>query len=304
MLKQRTLKTVVRATGVRLHTGQKVELVLRPAQAHTGVVFCRTDLPGAPCVRAHALNVNDTRLSTTIEANGARVATIEHLMSAFAGLGIDNACVEVSAAEVPIMDGSAGTFVFLLQSAGIVEQPAAKKYIRIKKPVKVEQDDKWTRIEPFNGYKITFTISFDHPVIGNTNPSAIVDFAETSYIREVARARTFGFTSEVETMRSQGLGMGGSLDNAIVIDEFRVLNQDGLRYEDEFVKHKILDAVGDMYLLGHPLIGAIVAYKSGHALNNQLLRALLEDQSAWEYVTFDKFEGLPAAFAQPRIQTA
>ena len=304
MLKQRTLKTVVRATGVGLHTGQKVELVLRPAQADAGVVFCRTHLPGAPCVRAHALNVNDTRLSTTIEGNGARVATIEHLMSAFAGLGIDNACVDLSAAEVPIMDGSAGTFVFLLQSAGIVEQPAAKKYIRVKKTVKVEQGDKWTRIEPFNGYKITFTISFDHPVIGNTSPSAIVDFAETSYIKEVARARTFGFTSEVEAMRSQGLGMGGSLDNAIVIDEFRVLNQDGLRYEDEFVKHKILDAVGDMYLLGHSLIGAVSAYKSGHALNNQLLRALFEDKSAWEYVTFDKPEGLPAAFAQSQVQPA
>jgi UDP-3-O-[3-hydroxymyristoyl] N-acetylglucosamine deacetylase len=304
MLKQRTLKNVVRATGVGLHTGQKVELVLRPAQADAGVVFCRTDLPGAPCVLAHALNVNDTRLSTTIEGNGARVATIEHLMSAFAGLGIDNARVDLSAAEVPIMDGSAGTFVFLLQSAGIVEQPAAKKYIRVKKLVKVDQGDKWTRIEPFNGYKITFTISFDHPVIGNTSPSATVDFAETSYIKEVARARTFGFTSEVESMRSQGLGMGGSLDNAIVIDEFRVLNQDGLRYEDEFVKHKILDTVGDMYLLGHPLIGAVSAYKSGHALNNQLLRALLEDKSAWEYVTFDKAEGLPAAFAQFQVQPA
>jgi UDP-3-O-[3-hydroxymyristoyl] N-acetylglucosamine deacetylase len=304
MLKQRTLKTVVRATGVGLHTGHKVELVLRPAPANTGVVFSRTDLPGAPSVRAHALNVHDTRLSTTIEANGARVATIEHLMSAFAGLGIDNAYVDVSAAEVPIMDGSAGTFVFLLQSAGIVEQAAAKKYIRVKKPVKVEQGDKWTAIEPFNGYKITFTISFDHPVIGNTNPSAMVDFAETSYVKEVARARTFGFTSDVEAMRSQGLGMGGSLDNAIVIDEFRVLNQDGLRYEDEFVKHKILDAVGDMYLLGHPLIGAVNAYKSGHALNNQLLRALCEDESAWEYVSFDQYERLPAAFLLPKAQSA
>jgi UDP-3-O-[3-hydroxymyristoyl] N-acetylglucosamine deacetylase len=304
MLKQRTLKSVVRATGVGLHTGHKVELVLRPAQPDTGVVFCRTDLPGVPCVRAHALNVHDTRLSTTLEGNGARVATIEHLMSAFAGLGIDNAFVHVSAPEVPIMDGSAGTFVFLLQSAGIEEQAVAKKYIRVKKPVKVEQGDKWTRIEPFNGYKITFTISFDHPVVGNTAPSATVDFAETSYVKEVARARTFGFTNEVEWMRSQGLGMGGSLDNAIVVDEFRVLNQDGLRYEDEFVKHKILDAVGDMYLLGHQLIGAVTAYKSGHALNNQLLRALLEDQSAWEYVTFDKREGLPAAFVQAQVQPA
>src|ERR1700674_4651466 len=250
MLGQRTLRNSIRATGVGLHTGKKVMMTLKPAPPDTGICFRRVDLPQPVDIPARAQNVGDTTLGTTLVHGDARISTVEHLLSAFAGLGIDNACVEVTAAEVPIMDGSAGPFVFLLQSAGIVEQPAAKKYIRIKKPVKVEQDDKWTRIEPFNGYKITFTISFDHPVIGNTNPSAIVDFAETSYIREVARARTFGFTSEVETMRSQGLGMGGSLDNAIVIDEFRVLNQDGLRYEDEFVKHKILDAVGDMYLLG------------------------------------------------------
>ena len=304
MLKQRTLKNVIRATGVGLHTGHKVALTLRPAAPNTGIVFCRSDLPGNPEIRAYALNVTDTRLSTTIEENGAKVATVEHLMSAFAGMGIDNAYVDVSAAEVPIMDGSAGPFVFLLQSAGVQEQPVAKKYIRIKKTVMVENGDKWAKIEPFNGYSIAFTIAFDHPVIGATNPSVTVDFAQTSYAKEVARARTFGMTSEVEWMRSQGLGMGGSLDNAIVIDDFRVLNQDGLRYEDEFVKHKILDAVGDMYLLGHPLIGAVSAFKSGHALNNQLLRALVADQSAWEFVTFDSREHLPAAFVESQIQVA
>ena len=304
MLKQRTLKNVIRATGVGLHTGHKVALTLRPAAPNTGIVFCRSDLPGNPEIRAYALNVTDTRLSTTLEENGAKVATVEHLMSAFAGLGIDNAYVDVSAAEVPIMDGSAGPFVFLLQSAGVQEQPVAKKYIRIKKTVIVENGDKWAKIEPFNGYSIAFTIAFDHPVIGATNPSVTVDFAQTSYTKEVARARTFGMTSEVEWMRSQGLGMGGSLDNAIVVDDFRVLNQDGLRYEDEFVKHKILDAVGDMYLLGHPLIGAVSAFKSGHALNNQLLRTLVADQSAWEFVTFDSREHLPAAFVESQIQTA
>jgi UDP-3-O-[3-hydroxymyristoyl] N-acetylglucosamine deacetylase len=302
MLKQRTLKNVIRATGVGLHTGQKVALCLRPAAPNTGIVFCRSDLPGNPEVRAHAHNVTDTRLSTTLEANGAKVATVEHLMSAFAGLGIDNAYVDVSAAEVPIMDGSAGPFVFLLQSAGVQEQPVAKKYIRVKKPVRVESGDKWALIEPFEGYRIQFTISFDHPVIGATSPTVTVDFAHTSYAKEVARARTFGMTSEVELMRSQGLGMGGSLDNAIVIDDFRVLNQDGLRYEDEFVKHKILDAVGDLYLLGHPLIGAVTAFKSGHALNNQLMRKLVEDRSAWEIVTFETLEHLPAAFAEHGIQ--
>ena len=304
MLKQRTLKNVIRATGVGLHTGHKVALILRPAPPNTGIVFCRSDLPGNPEIRAHALNVTDTRLSTTLEENGVKVATVEHLMSAFAGMGIDNAYVDVSAAEVPIMDGSAGPFVFLLQSAGVQEQPVTKRYIRIKKAVMVENGDKWAKIEPFNGYSISFTIAFDHPVIGATNPSVTVDFAQTSYAKEVARARTFGMTSEVEWMRSQGLGLGGSLDNAIVIDDFRVLNQDGLRYEDEFVKHKILDAVGDMYLLGHPLIGAVSAFKSGHALNNQLMRALFADQSAWEFATFENRENLPAAFIESQVQVA
>ncbi|MES2355780.1 MAG: UDP-3-O-acyl-N-acetylglucosamine deacetylase [Pseudomonadota bacterium] len=296
MLNQRTLKNVIRATGVGLHTGHKVTLSLRPAAPNTGIVFCRNDLPGNPLIRAQALNVTDTRLSTSLEENGAKVATVEHLMSAFAGLGIDNAYVDVNGPEVPIMDGSAGTFVFLLHSAGMQEQPAPKKYIRVKKPVTVENGDRWIRIEPFHGYKISFTIVFDHPVIGATNPSVTVDFAETSYVKEVARARTFGMTADLENMRSLGLANGASMENAIVVDDFRVLNQDGLRYEDEFVKHKILDAVGDLYLLGHPLIGAVTAFKSGHALNNQLVRALAADQSAWEFVTFDSRESLPSAF--------
>ena len=304
MLNQRTLKNVVRATGVGLHTGNKVVLSLRPASPHTGIVFCRTDLPGNPTVRANALNVTDTRLSTTLEEGPAKVATVEHLMSAFAGLGIDNAFVDVSAPEVPIMDGSAGPFVFLLQSAGIQEQPVPKKYIRVKKRVTAESGDKWATIEPFDGYKISFTIVFNHAVIGATNPSVTVDFADTSYIKEVARARTFGMTADLENMRAQGLAAGGSMDNAIVVDEFRVLNQDGLRYEDEFVKHKILDAVGDLYLLGHPLIGAVTAFKSGHALNNQLMRMLVADQSAWEFVTFKTKESLPQAFVLPQTQLA
>jgi UDP-3-O-[3-hydroxymyristoyl] N-acetylglucosamine deacetylase len=304
MLKQRTLKNVTRATGVGLHTGHKVVLSLRPAAPNSGIVFCRSDLPGNPLIRAHALNVTDTRLSTTIEENGVKVGTVEHLMSAFAGLGIDNACVDVSAPEVPIMDGSAGPFVFLLQSAGVEEQPVPKKYIRVKKSVTVENGDKWARIEPFDGYKISFTIIFDHPVIGATSPSVTVDFAETSYVKEVARARTFGMTADLENMRAQGLATGGSMENAIVVDDFRVLNQDGLRYEDEFVKHKILDAVGDLYLLGHPLIGAVTAFKSGHALNNQLIRTLAADQSAWEFVTFDRRESLPAAFVLPQTRLA
>ncbi len=296
MLKQRTFKTAIRATGVGLHTGHKVALGLRPAAPDTGIVFVRSDMQGAPTIRALAGNVTDTRMSTVIEENGARIATIEHLMSAISGMGIDNAYIDISAPEVPIMDGSAGTFVYLIQSAGIVEQPAARQYLRITRQVRIDAGDKWVQIDPHNGYKITFTIQFDHPVVGSTSPCATVDFAETSFVDEVARARTFGFSSEVDAMRAAGLGRGASLDNAIVIGDFRVLNQDGLRYEDEFVKHKILDAVGDMALAGHPLIGAVTAYKSGHALNNQLVRALLADQSAWEMVTFDSPDRVPAAF--------
>jgi UDP-3-O-[3-hydroxymyristoyl] N-acetylglucosamine deacetylase len=293
MVKQRTLKTIVQATGVGLHTGEKVYMTLRPAPANSGIVFRRVDLPRPVDIPAEAHSVHDTRLSTCLEANGARVATVEHLMSALAGLGIDNAIVELSSPELPIMDGSAGTFIFLLQSAGIIEQSAAKKFMRIKKTVEVKDGDKWVRFEPFEGYKLSFTINFAHPVIANTKQSVTVNLGTQSYVKEVSRARTFGFMHEVEYMRSQGLGLGGSLDNAIVMDDYRVINPDGLRFEDEFVKHKMLDAIGDLYLLGHPLIGAFSGYKSGHALNNALCRALLADESAWEFTTFDSPEEAP-----------
>ena len=280
MVKQRTLKKAISTTGVGLHTGDKVTLTLSPAAPDTGIVFRRTDLPGSPEIKVRPDLVNDTRLCSALEDNGARVATVEHLLSALAGLGIDNILISMDASEVPIMDGSSGPFVYLLQSAGIVEQPAAKKFIRIKKKVEVVDGDKWVRFEPYFGFKIDFTI----------------DFADNSYIREISRARTFGFMHEVEYLRSNGLARGGSLDNAIVLDEYRVLNGDGLRYEDEFAKHKVLDAIGDLYVLGHPLIGAFSAYKSGHALNNQLLRALLADAEAWEYATFENIEEAPGAF--------
>ena len=305
MIKQRTLKNKVRATGVGVHLGHRVEMVVRPAAPDTGIVFCRTDMPGAPAVRAHALNVNDTRMSTRIEnpANGARVATVEHLMSAFAGLGIDNAYVDLSAEEVPIMDGSAGPFVFLLQSAGIEEQAKAKRYIRVKKTIELKDKDRVVRLETFNGFKLRFAIDFDHPVFDESASEIEIDFGTVSFVKEVARARTFGFTHEVEAMRSMGLGRGGSLDNVIVIDDFRVLNTEGLRFDDEFVKHKALDAVGDLYMLGHPLIGAFYGFKSGHAMNNQLVRTLLADESAWEFVTFDKREQLPRAFGNMSLVT-
>ena len=295
MVKQRTLKNPVQATGVGLHTGERVDLALRPAPANSGIVFRRVDLTPAVEIRAEAYAVKDTRLSTCLETEqGVRVSTIEHLMSAFAGLGVDNAVVELSSAEVPIMDGSAGTFIFLVQSAGIAEQSAAKQFIRIKKTVEVKDGDKWVRFEPFNGYKLGFTINFAHPVFAATKQNVTIDLGEHSYIKEVSRARTFGFMQEVEALRAQGLALGGNLDNAIVMDEYRVINPDGLRFEDEFVKHKVLDAIGDLYLLGHPLIGAFSGYKSGHALNNALLRTLLADAQAWEYVTFDKDEEAPA----------
>jgi UDP-3-O-[3-hydroxymyristoyl] N-acetylglucosamine deacetylase len=293
MVKQRTLKTTVQATGVGLHTGEKVYLTLRPALPNSGIVFHRVDLGPHAVIRAEAQAVNDTRLSTCLESRGARVATVEHLMSALAGLGIDNAIIELTSSEVPIMDGSAGTFVFLLQSAGIVEQSAAKKFIRIKKMIEVKDGDKWVRFEPHNGYKLNFTINFAHPVFANTKQHVTVDLGVNSYIKEVSRARTFGFMQEVEYMRSQGLALGGNLDNAIVMDEYRVINPDGLRFEDEFVKHKVLDAIGDLYLLGHPLIGAFSGYKSGHALNNALVRAMLADETSWEFITFDKPEEAP-----------
>jgi UDP-3-O-[3-hydroxymyristoyl] N-acetylglucosamine deacetylase len=302
MIKQRTLKTTVRATGVGLHTGAKVVLVMRPAPADTGIVFCRSDLPGNPAIPARATNVTNTTMATVLEASGARVSTVEHLMSALFGLGIDNAYIDVSAEEVPIMDGSAGTFVFLLQSAGIEEQAAPKRYLRILKTVGLERGDKRVRLEPFNGFKVGFSIEFSHPVFEAAQNTVEVDFGEVSFVREVARARTFGFTQDVEMMRSKGLGRGGSLDNALVIDDFRVLNADGLRMEDEFVMHKALDAVGDLYLAGHPLIGAFHGHKSGHELNNLLVRKLLADRSAWEEVTFDSVEALPRAFANFQLQ--
>lgn len=303
MVKQRTLKTTVQATGVGLHTGEKVYLTLRPAAVDSGIVFRRVDLSHPVDIRAEAHAVHDTRLSTCLEAGGARVATVEHLMSALAGLGVDNAIVELTSSELPIMDGSAGTFIFLLQSAGLQEQSAAKKFIRIKKAVEVHEGDKWVRFEPYNGYKLNFTINFAHPVFANTKQNVTVDLGEHSYIKEVSRARTFGFMQDVEYMRSQGLALGGNLDNAIVMDEYRVINPDGLRFEDEFVKHKVLDAIGDLYLLGHPLIGAFSGYKSGHALNNALCRALLADETAWEFATFDKAEEAPD-FLRLQLQPA
>ncbi|MFN0040766.1 MAG: UDP-3-O-acyl-N-acetylglucosamine deacetylase [Burkholderiales bacterium] len=303
MIKQRTLKNMVRATGVGLHTGEKVYLTLRPAAPNAGIVFRRVDLNPAVDIKADPYAVGDTRLSSCLERDGTRIQTVEHLMSALAGLGIDNICVDLTAGEVPIMDGSASPFVFLLQSAGIEEQQVAKKFIRIKKPVEVVQGDKWVRFEPYSGFKVDFSIDFRHPVFASSNKRVVVDFEFTSYIKEVSRARTFGFMQDVENMRAQGLALGGSLDNAIVMDEFRVLNADGLRYDDEFVKHKALDAIGDLYLLGHPVIGSYTAYKSGHALNNQLLRHLVEDAEAWEFVSFPKPEDAPA-FLRLQLQTA
>ena len=296
MNKQRTLKNTIRATGVGLHIGEKIYLTLRPAPIDTGIVFRRVDLEEPVDVQACPQNVTDTRFSTTIEKDGVRISTIEHLMSAFAGLGIDNAIVELTAPEVPIMDGSAGPFVFLLQSAGIEAQPAPKRFLRIKKPVKVEEEDKWASFEPFDGFKVTFTIDFDHPAFKNSGKAASMDFSSTSFVKEVSRARTFGFMSDLESLQKNGFARGGGFDNAIVMDDYRVLNEDGLRYEDEFVKHKILDAIGDLYLLGHPLVGEFKAYRSGHYLNNRLLRELLQQEDAWELVSFDESHEVPIAF--------
>jgi UDP-3-O-[3-hydroxymyristoyl] N-acetylglucosamine deacetylase len=304
MIKQRTLKNMIRATGVGLHTGEKVYLTLRPAAPNTGIVFRRVDLPQPVEIKATPDSVGDTRLSSTLEHNGAKVSTVEHLMAALAGLGIDNLYVDLSAAEVPIMDGSASPFVFLLQSAGIEEQNAAKKYIRIKKVVEVHDGDKWVRFEPYNGFKLSFTIAFDHPVFETSSQSITLDLAQASFVKDISRARTFGFMQDVETLRTNGLALGGSMDNAIVMDEYRVLNSDGLRYEDEFVKHKVLDAIGDLYLLGYPLIGAFTAHKSGHALNNRLLRTLLADAEAWEFASFDQAEDAPSALLRLYSQTA
>jgi UDP-3-O-[3-hydroxymyristoyl] N-acetylglucosamine deacetylase len=301
VIRQRTLKNIIRATGVGLHTGNKVFLTLRPAAPDSGIVFRRVDLDPPVDIPACPARVGDTRLSTTLEAGGARVSTVEHLLSAFAGLGIDNAYVDVSAAEVPIMDGSAGPFVFLLQSAGIEEQNRPKRFIRIKRPLSVEDGDKFARFEPYNGFRVGFSIDFEHPAFTSRAQTAVVDFSSTSFIKEVSRARTFGFLRDIEALRAQNLALGGSLDNAVVVDDFRVLNDDGLRYEDEFVKHKILDAIGDLYLLGRPLIGSFVGHKSGHALNNRLLRELLAQEDAWEEVTFDNPADVPIRFGQPAM---
>ena len=299
MIRQRTLKNVIRATGVGLHTGEKVYLTVRPAPANAGIVFRRVDLDPVVEIPAGADKVGETTLSTTLVQDGVKVGTVEHLLSAMAGLGIDNAYVELSAPEVPIMDGSAGPFVFLLQSAGIKEQDAAKKFIRIKKEVTVREDDKVATFKPFDGFKVTFSIEFDHPVFEERNQVASIDFSSTSFVKEVARARTFGFMRDIEFLRSQNLARGGSVDNAIVVDEYRILNEDGLRYDDEFVKHKMLDAIGDLYQLGHSLIGEFVGHKSGHALNNALLRELLKQEDAWELVTFEDAENAPISYVKP-----
>lgn len=303
MIKQRTFRNTIRATGVGLHTGRKVLLTLRPAPVNTGIVFRRVDLDPAVEIPALARNVSDTKLSTTLSAGGASVSTVEHLLSAMAGLGIDNAYVDMNAAEVPIMDGSAGPFVFLIQSAGIEEQNAPKEYIRIKREVTVkdENDGKIATFLPHDGFKVNFTIDFDHPAFKGRSASAEVDFGSTSFVREVSRARTFGFMKEFEYLRANGLALGGSMDNAIVIDDYKVLNEDGLRYEDEFVRHKILDAIGDLYLLGKSLIGEFRALKSGHALNNQLLRTLLDQPEAWELVTFDDVKAAPISYANAAV---
>lgn len=304
MLKQRTIKTLVSATGVGLHSGVKVTIAMRPAAPGTGIVFRRVDLEPPVDLKADPFLVGDTRLASCLEQGTARISTVEHLMSALAGLGIDNLYIDVDAAELPIMDGSAAPYVFLLQSAGIVEQNAAKKFLRVKKPVEVKDGDKWARLDPFEGFRLSFSISFNHPAVAQTGTSVTIDFAQHSYVRELARARTFGFMHDVETMRDSGLALGGSLENAIVMDEYRVLNSDGLRYADEFAKHKLLDAIGDLYLVGHPLLAAFSAYKSGHALNNALLRALLADQEAWEFVAFERAGETPAALTQLYPQAA
>lgn len=297
MLRQRTLKSVIRAAGVGLHTGHKVNLVLRPAQPDTGVVFRRVDLEVPIDIPARAELVGDTRLSSCLVVHDVRVSTVEHVMSALAGLGVDNAYIDLDGPEVPIMDGSAAPFALLIQQAGIEEQAAPKRFLRIKKPVEVRDGDKWARFEPFNGLRFAFSIVFNHPVIDRSGQSVSIDFAQTSYLKEIARARTFGFMHDVEALRDAGLALGGGLENAVVLDEFRVLNADGLRFADEFIRHKVLDAIGDIYLLGKPLLGAYSAHKSGHALNNKLSRALLADATAWEAVSFDRAEEAPAGVA-------
>jgi len=306
MLKQRTLKTLVRTTGVGLHSGAKVTLVLRPAAPDTGIVFHRVDLDPPVTLKADPHAVGDTRMASCLEKDGAKLGTVEHLMSALAGLGIDNLHVDVDAEEIPIMDGSAGPFVFLLRSAGIEEQGAPKRFLRVKKTVEVRDGDKWARLAPYDGFRLEFSIQFNHPAVDRTGARVAVDFADESYVRDIARARTFGFTTDVEAMRAQGLALGGSLENAIVLDEYRVLNAEGLRLPDEFARHKALDAIGDLYLAGAPLLASFSAHKSGHALNNRLLRTLLADADAWEWATFEKPETTPARIAHlyPEAQFA
>jgi UDP-3-O-[3-hydroxymyristoyl] N-acetylglucosamine deacetylase len=299
MISQRTLKNVIRATGVGIHTGEKVFMTLRPAAVNTGIVFRRTDLDPVVDVPARAELVGDTSMNTTLESDGVRVSTVEHLMSALAGMGIDNAYVDVSNVEVPIMDGSAGPFVFLVQSAGIEEQSAPKTFIRVLKPIEVSHEDKWARLEPHDGFRVSFKIDFDHPIFSSQRSFASVDFSTTSFLKEIARARTFGFMRDIEMLRGRNLILGGSMDNAVVLDDYRILNEDGLRYEDEFVKHKVLDAIGDLYLLGHPLIGAFSGYKSGHELNNALLLELLRQPQSWEEVTFEDNAEAPVSFTHP-----
>jgi UDP-3-O-[3-hydroxymyristoyl] N-acetylglucosamine deacetylase len=301
MAQQRTLQNMIRATGVGLHSGEKVYLTLRPAPIDTGIVFRRVDLDPVAEIPARADYVTETMLCTGLSHDGGKAMTVEHLMSALAGLGVDNLYIELSAPEVPIMDGSSGPFVFLLQSAGIVEQNAPKRFMRILRTVEVRDGDKVARFEPYNGFRLGFTVEFDHPAIPTSRSRAVVEFSTENYIKEVSRARTFGFMRDLEFMRERNLGLGGSMDNAIVLDEFRVLNDDGLRYADEFVRHKILDAVGDLYLAGRPILGAYEGFKSGHALNNKLVRALLAEQSAWEEVTFERDEPVPVVFGVPQL---
>ncbi|MGH8629562.1 MAG: UDP-3-O-acyl-N-acetylglucosamine deacetylase [Burkholderiales bacterium] len=298
MLRQRTLRNSIRATGVGLHSGQKVFMSLLPAGPDTGIIFRRVDLEKPVEIRAYATNVGATELASTLIQDGVKVATVEHLLSAIAGLGVDNCIVELSAPEVPIMDGSSGPFVFLIQSAGIQEQDAPKRFIRIKQPVQVQDGDKYARFEPYEGFRVSFSIDLRHPVFKTSRQAATIDFSTTTFVREVSRARTFGFMRDVETMRSKNLALGGSLDNAVVLDEYRVLNNEGLRYEDEFVRHKILDAIGDLYLMGHSLIGSYTAHKSGHQLNNKLVRALIADPRAWEEVTFQDESKAPIAYVR------
>jgi len=298
MLKQRTLSSKIRASGVGLHTGKKISLTLNPAPSNSGIVFKRTDVKSAP-IKASLENVFDTRLSTSLSNNEIKISTVEHLLSALAGIGIDNAIVELDGPEVPIMDGSARPFVFMIQSAGIQEQSEAKKFIKIKKTIEVKEDEKWAKIEPFNGFKVGFTIDFDHPAFSETSQSSEIDFSSVSYLSQVSRARTFGFAKDIELLRKNNLALGGSVNNAIVIDDYKVVNEEGVRFQDEFVKHKILDAIGDLYLLGHGLIGSFSAYKSGHHLNNLLLRELINNVHAWEEVTIQNDSESPIFYSTP-----